>query len=250
MDTISTKNVGINFAADATLRQKKKVLIQQHLKTFEQEGQNNPKFAVRVCYEYKGEPVIGITPLEAYGGKDIYIEFVDNFHIPQDSERTLWKWVYNEEADVEYPKSEPLAGTDLRMYLIPVDELINVNRHHNPRISDPKPVTPLVNLTPILEKDNNDEVAEVEEEATSDAKQEESPEIKEVTKEEPVKEIPEEQTSVATTPPVTDISLGDDVAGADLPYTKMSLRDYAAIQWKRPVSHKKWLNELIIKEFI
>lgn len=36
---------------------------------------------------------------------------------------------------------------------------------------------------------------------------------------------------------------------SDQPYTNLTMRDYAAIQWKRPVSHKKWLNELIIKQF-
>lgn len=34
-------------------------------------------------------------------------------------------------------------------------------------------------------------------------------------------------------------------ADADVPYNSMTLRDYAAIQWKLPVSHKAWLNNLI-----
>lgn len=38
-------------------------------------------------------------------------------------------------------------------------------------------------------------------------------------------------------------------ANSDQPYSQMSIRDHAAIQWKKPVSHKKWLNELIIKQF-
>ena len=38
-------------------------------------------------------------------------------------------------------------------------------------------------------------------------------------------------------------------ANSDQPYDQMSMRDYAAIQWKKPVSHKKWLNELITKQF-
>ena len=36
---------------------------------------------------------------------------------------------------------------------------------------------------------------------------------------------------------------------ADVPYDSMTLRDFAAIQWKKPVSHKRWLNELITKNF-
>ena len=38
-------------------------------------------------------------------------------------------------------------------------------------------------------------------------------------------------------------------ADTDCPYNDMTLRDYVAIQWKKPVSHKKWLNELITKNF-
>ena len=38
-------------------------------------------------------------------------------------------------------------------------------------------------------------------------------------------------------------------ANSDQPYDQMSMRDYAAIKWKKPVSHKGWLNELIIKQF-
>jgi hypothetical protein len=34
-------------------------------------------------------------------------------------------------------------------------------------------------------------------------------------------------------------------ANADVPFNSMTLRDYAAIQWKLPVSHKGWLNNLI-----
>ena len=33
----------------------------------------------------------------------------------------------------------------------------------------------------------------------------------------------------------------------DAPYAKMTIRDYAAIQWKKPVSQKAWLNDLIKK---
>ena len=36
---------------------------------------------------------------------------------------------------------------------------------------------------------------------------------------------------------------------SDMPYDAMTIRDYAAIQWKKPVSYKKWLNELITKNF-
>ena len=34
----------------------------------------------------------------------------------------------------------------------------------------------------------------------------------------------------------------------DAPFSEFMIRDLAAIMWKRPVSHKNWLNELIIKQ--
>tara|TARA_R110002020_G_scaffold29571_9_gene93229 strand:- start:3181 stop:3732 length:552 start_codon:yes stop_codon:yes gene_type:complete len=40
-----------------------------------------------------------------------------------------------------------------------------------------------------------------------------------------------------------------DKKSADVPYDAMTLRDYAAIKWREPVSHKKWLNDLITKNF-
>lgn len=45
-----------------------------------------------------------------------------------------------------------------------------------------------------------------------------------------------------TTAPLT-FSLPDNET--DLPIDQLSIRDFAAIMWKKPVSHKKWLNELI-----
>lgn len=38
-------------------------------------------------------------------------------------------------------------------------------------------------------------------------------------------------------------------SGEDVPYAAMTLRDFAAITWKRPVSLKPWLNDLIRNKF-
>lgn len=35
----------------------------------------------------------------------------------------------------------------------------------------------------------------------------------------------------------------------DIPYDAMTVRDHCAIQWKKPVSKKKWLNSLITNTF-
>jgi hypothetical protein len=34
---------------------------------------------------------------------------------------------------------------------------------------------------------------------------------------------------------------------SDSPYDKMTIKDYCAIQWRKPVSDKQWLNDLINK---
>lgn len=39
----------------------------------------------------------------------------------------------------------------------------------------------------------------------------------------------------------------DNSEEEDLLMSKMTIRDYAAIKWQRPVSNKKWLNDLINK---
>ena len=36
---------------------------------------------------------------------------------------------------------------------------------------------------------------------------------------------------------------------SDVPYADMTLRDFCAIEWKQPVSQKKWLNTLITNTF-
>lgn len=68
---------------------------------------------------------------------------------------------------------------------------------------------------------------------------------------EPVEEIKKiepviEEVKVEKEELTIDLNSG---AGTDIPYSAMTLRDHAAIQWKRPVSQKKWLNELITKQF-
>ena len=113
-----------------------------------------------------------------YKRQDLYTEFVSRDYEPEDPERRLWKWVYNDSYDEEYAKSDPHPTTGDKRYLIPIEELIEV-------------------------------------------------EVKQEVKQ---KEILFE--------PLPD-------ANADVPFNAMTLRDYAAIQWKLPVSHKAWLNNLI-----
>lgn len=54
---------------------------------------------------------------------------------------------------------------------------------------------------------------------------------------------PTQQQSIQQVLNLDEIPNPDD----DLPYNQMTIRDYAAIHLGKPVSRKKWLNDLIIK---
>tara|TARA_R100001015_G_C4612854_1_gene168445 strand:+ start:422 stop:979 length:558 start_codon:yes stop_codon:yes gene_type:complete len=160
-----------------TKREKIAKLQDKHLELFKQEGVKQPKFIPRMCYKHEGELIVSFYPSEIEGGVDLYTEFVSRDYEPEDPERRLWKWVYNDSYETEYPQSEPHPSTGDRRFLIPIDELIEVEK---------------------------------------------KPEVKQQMLFEPLPD-----------------------ADADVPFNSMTLRDYAAIQWKVPVSHKKWLNNLI-----
>lgn len=48
---------------------------------------------------------------------------------------------------------------------------------------------------------------------------------------------------------VEDFFEATTTAGEDVPYADMTLKDYAAIQWQKPVSSRPWLNDLIRENF-
>jgi len=166
-------------------REKVIFLMEKHKPLFEKEGVTNPKFIPRMAYKHNGELIIGFYPKEMYGEQDIYTEFCSRDYEPEDPERKLYKWVFNPHYETEYEASEPHPTTGDVRYLIPVDELIDVEELHKS-----------------VESNKQTEMFE----------------------------------------DFVDVS-------ADVPYDSMTLRDFAAIQWKKPVSHKKWLNELITKNF-
>lgn len=167
-----------------TKREKVQSLMEKHKPLFEKEGVSNPKFIPRMAYKHEGELIIGFYPKEIYGEQNIYTEFCSRDYEPEDSQRRLWKWIYNPDFETEYRASEPHPTTGDVRYFVPVDELIDVATQHK----------------------DNPEQAKLE--------------FKD---------------------------LDQDVS--DMPYEAMTMRDYAAIKWRKPVSSKKWLNELITKNF-
>lgn len=164
-----------------------KDLMIKHQDLFDKEGVTNPKFIPRLCYLHKGEKIISFYPSEMNGKQDIYTEFCDRDLVPEDPERTLYKWIYNESYKEEYEASKPHPVTGDIRYFIPVDELVIVKDLHKTEIK----------AYPIEEEDDD--------------------------------ALPESEL----------------IDSRDASYASMTLRDYAAIQWRKPVSHKAWLNDLI-----
>jgi len=118
---LSTKNISGRRNQVAELKKK-------HESLFESKGIENAKFIPKMAYIPTGgtDRIIAFFPSEIQGGEDIYTEFVSNVNVPEDPERTLWKWPFNPEYDTEYQKSEPHPATGHVRYLVPVDELMSV----------------------------------------------------------------------------------------------------------------------------
>tara|TARA_Y100000385_G_scaffold159122_1_gene165003 strand:+ start:1218 stop:1814 length:597 start_codon:yes stop_codon:yes gene_type:complete len=194
--SINTKDLTKN--KKISNREKKESLKEKHQPLFHKEKMadlcgDTPKFIPRMAYMKDGELIIGFYQREIYGGTDIYTEFVSRDYEPEDTERRLYKWIYNPEYATEYKLSDAHKATGDRMVLIPVDELINVDEYHIE-----------------LEKQQKEEETSKEEE-----------------------QVP--------------FTLGKE--DADIPYDSMTIRDYCAIKWKKPVSQRGWLNSLITNTF-
>lgn len=174
-------------------------LKEKHTKLFELEGIEKPKFIPKMAYIPKdcSELIIAFFPSELLGGEDIYTEFADANYIPTDPVRTLYKWQFNPEFDIEYQKSEPHPATGLSRYYIPVAELIEVGKQKDKKKLSTKAIGG---------KKNG-------------------------------------QIVMNLIDPVAEKELKQDVL-----LSEMTMRDELAIRWERPVSLKKWLNDLIIEK--
>ena len=81
----------------------------KHVPLFELENvKDGYRFIPKMAYVPTGgtERVVSFFLSEINSGVDVYTEFVSRDYDPEDPERRLWKWVYNEEYDEEYLKEE------------------------------------------------------------------------------------------------------------------------------------------------
>lgn len=114
-------------------------LREKHEDLFDLEGVGkNAKFLPKMAYIPRTgmERSISLFSSEISSGEDIYTEFVSSEYEPEDTERRLWKWPYNPHWEQEYQKTEPHPATGHCRYLIPVEELIDVQALHKEKVKD------------------------------------------------------------------------------------------------------------------
>jgi len=234
---LKTKEVSSRRSTIADLKEK-------HLKLLQSENiEGKEKFIPKMAYIPKGglDRVISFFLSEILGGQDIYTEFTSKELVPDDTERTLWKWEFNPQFETAYEKSEPHPATGHCRYLVPVDELVNV--------ADPSKHA--------FTQEKFAEVTKVVEVEKSPLRKAKLRTVTELTAPEEVKQakiefkqedfiIPHviKESTIITAPKDEDRKEPTDAY-----MDTMTVRDKAAIEWRLPVSEKAWLNELINENF-
>ena len=165
-------------------REKRKKLQEFHQEALDKIG-SDLRFMPKMAYKPYGKKELHVAffASEINKGDDVYLEFCSKEDVPEDPERTLYKWRFNPHFEEEYGKTEPNSQTGHHRYLVPVEELIVI-------------------------KSYSETTAKIQSEIVFD-------------------ELPD--------------------SSDDLPMDQMTIRDYAAIHMSRPLSKKKWLNDLITK---
>lgn len=158
---------------EKTRKEKVDELKKFHQSTFDTLSVSDPYFVAKMAYTPRGktEPHVGFFESEFKKETDVYMEFVDKQVVPEDPDRTLYRWKYNKFWKEEYEESKTGENT---FFLIPVSELIAINI-----------------------------------------------------------------SSKAITPP------GGMIVG-DMSLNELTVKDFAAIVWKKPISDKTYINNLII----
>jgi hypothetical protein len=216
-------------------QQKTSEFYVQHMETFRKLGIMDPFFVIKTAFFQKGKygRQVQFFEWELKKDEDIYVEFYDNVtdasgktvdHIPFHDDRILCKYKVNPHFAEEYEKKENTnqsTGESYFTYTVPLAEMITINldgremaypMYEKAKESPSKEDAGMPRLQNSLVFPNFEEDL--------------------IKKPEEVKE-----------PTLEDLLVGDDTAISD-----MTIRDVAAILWKKPVSNKLWLNSLIDRQ--
>jgi hypothetical protein len=211
-------------------KEKERELFAYHLDRFNKLKIIDPFFVVKTAFFQKGKygKQIQLFESELRRGEDIFIEFIEVVRdnqgkdvdlTPANSNRDLFKFKYNPYFSEEYEIKEGSnsKGEPYHAFIIPLSEL-------NVVLADGSEIT-----YGLFEKRKEQE-----------SQKEES--------------VPKLQTTLSIFPDFEEnfskkeVTLDDVLITEDALLSEMSITDFAAIMWKKPVSNKLWLNTLIEKQ--
>ena len=211
-------------------KEKEREFFTYHLDKFNKLKINDPFFVVKTAFFQKGKygKQLQLFESELKRGEDIFIEFIEIERdennreiniVPNHSNRDLFKFKYNPYFSEEYEIKEGnnSKGEPYHAFIIPLSEL-------NVVLADGNEIT-----YGLFEKRKEQESQKKD-------------------------SIPKLQTTLSIFPDFEEnfskkeVTLDDVLIGEDALLSEMSITDFAAIMWKKPVSNKLWLNNLIEKQ--
>lgn len=205
-----------------TRKEKEKDFFVQHMETFRKLGLADPSFLIKTAFYQKGKfgRQVLFFESELAKGEDLYVEFYDNVEVngvkdvvPMLEDRQLFKYKYNPYFQEEYEKKEGISakGEPYLSYTVPVSELTAI-------MTDGSEIT--YNLYEKRKAEKEAELPKLQNKLSvfPDFEQEFAPQIEEK----------------------QEVQSSDDA-----PFSELTIRDLAAIMLMKPVSNKKWLNDLV-----
>lgn len=211
----------------------------QHIETFKNLGLPDPVFLIKTAFFQKGKygRQVQFFESELSKGEDLYVELYDNVTDnsgtivdikPFYEHRQLFKYRYNPFFAEEYDKKSGTSstGADYSLFTVPLQEMVAVN-------SDGTTLS-----YGLFEKRLN----EIEEKKKSADFDIDLPRLQNSLVDNDFPDFTEGVTAKITLTP-TPANVIPNVL-----YSEMTIADYAAIMWKKPVSNRQWLNDLITKQ--
>ena len=219
---------------------REKEFYMKHIETFKNIDESDPIFLIKTAFFQKGKygRQVQFFESELSKGNDLYIEFYDNVTdqsgaildvTPFYKHRQLFKYRYNPFYSEEYDKKSGVSssGAEYSLFTVPLQELVAIN---------PDGSTLSFGL---FEK----RLAEIEEKKKGSDFDIELPRLQNSLVNN--NDFPDFTEGLLTKPATSEESLV--MTHKDPLMSEMTIQDFAAIMWKKPVSNNQWLNDLITK---
>ena len=212
-----------------------------HIETFKKLGLADPAFLIKTAFFQKGKYGRQVQFFESELGKgeDLYIELYDNVTDVSGSvldvkpfyeHRQLFKYRYNPFFSEEYDKKSGVSssGAEYSLFTVPLQELMAIN-----------PDGTALSFG-LFEK----RLTEIEEKKKGADFDIDLPRLQNSLVDN--NDFPDFTEGLVTKPATAIESIA--MTNKDPLMSEMTIQDYAAIMWKKPVSNRQWLNDLITKQ--